>query len=82
MQSGSGANLVFYHFLHALEITTLAEGYANEKANAPVQVCQNGCGSYSTGTQFSEVHIQRPGLLYVPATLGNNIPHAYVYVGF
>jgi hypothetical protein len=82
MQSGNQqSGFTFYHFLHALEITTLAEGYGSEKSQAPVQICGNGCGIY-TPTLFSQYHIQRPGLLYVPASLGNNIPHAYVYIGF
>jgi hypothetical protein len=40
MQSGTAAPFTFYHFLHALDITTLAEGIGgNEKFGAPIQIC-------------------------------------------
>lgn len=82
MQSGTKPNIVFYHFLHALEITTLAEGMGNEKFGAPVQICGTGCGAYTSSSKFSHDHIQRPGLLYVPASLGNGLASDYVYMAF
>jgi hypothetical protein len=83
MQSGTSPNYTFYHFLHALDITTLNEGIHNENYSAPVQICANGCGGYSTASDFSNVHIQRPGLLYVPKSLGNgHLADDSVYIAF
>ena len=72
----------FYHFLHALDITTLNEGVGHEQASAPIQICSdaNPCGSY-TASNFSLDHIQRPGLLYVPAGQ-NNLTYDTLYIGF
>ncbi len=82
-QSVSGGVYTFYHFLHALDITTLAEGVGNEKFGAPVQICSNQCGSYASATAFSLAHIQRPGLLYVPKSkIGNGTGDDYIYVAF
>ena len=81
MQSGTSPSFTFYHFLHALEITTLAEGITKEKFNAPVQLCPNGCGAYTSASLFSHDHIQRPGLLYVPASQ-TSLGFDYLYVAF
>jgi len=82
MQSGnSESGFTFYHFLHALDITTLAEGIGNEVAGAPIQICGGtGCGVY-TSTLFSHDHIQRPGLLFANCGSGCNSAN-YVYVAF
>jgi hypothetical protein len=82
MQSGSSQiGFTFYHFLHALDITTLLEGIGNEKFGAPVQICGTGCGSYTNSSLFSGKHIQRPGLLF--ANCGSGCGNAnYVYVAF
>ncbi len=79
-ESGVEGALTFYHFLHALDITTLAEGVGNEKSGAPVQVCNLTCGSYSSSA-FSQTHLQRPGLLLANcgASCGNQ---NYVYLSF
>jgi hypothetical protein len=81
MQSGSAPNFTFYHFLHALDITTLHEGINNERFGAPIQICggSNGCGSYTSSSQFSHEHLQRPGLLF--ANCGSSCGN-YVYVAF
>jgi hypothetical protein len=78
MQSGTYPYLTYYHFLHALDITTLHEGIGNERPGAPVQICPTVCGQYASSA-FSEGHIQRPGLLFANcgSTCGN-----YVYVSF
>lgn len=56
MQSGTAAPFKYYHFLHALDIKTLNEVTS---IGSPVQICPvTGCSS------FSQLHIQRPGLLY------------------
>lgn len=83
MQSVSSGVFAFYHFLHVLDITTLNEGTGNENFGAPIQICSNSnlCGSYTTASKFSEAHIQRPGLLYVPSSL-NGLGHDMVYVAF
>ena len=62
MQSVSSGVFAFYHFLHALDITTLNEGTGNENFGAPIQICSNSnlCGSYTTASKFSEAHIQTP----------------------
>ena len=80
MQSGSAqSGFTYYHFLHALDITTLS--VVNEKFGAPIQICGNGCGTY-TSTLFSGKHIQRPGLLF--ANCGSSLcgNSNYVYVAF
>jgi hypothetical protein len=79
MQSGSPPNVIFYHFLHALDITTLAEGVGNEQAGAPIWICHGGCRKYTSSSAFSQTHIQRPGLLF--ANCGSGCGN-YVYVAF
>jgi hypothetical protein len=79
MQSGTYPSLTYYHFLHALDITTLAEGIGKERSGAPVQICPTGCGQYTSSSAFSKAHIQRPGLLFAScgSTCGN-----YIYASF
>lgn len=75
MQSGTGSSLTFYHFLHALDVTTLKEGVGQENFGAPVQLCTTlPCDQSVTSSTFSNKHIQRPGLLY-----GGD---GYLYVAF
>jgi len=82
MQSGDPQHgFTYYHFLHALEITTLAEGIGNEKFNAPIQVCAGGCGKYTSASSFSHDHIQRPGLLYATKSQ-TGLANDTVYVAF
>jgi hypothetical protein len=83
MQSVSGGAYTYYHFLHALDITTLNEGVTNENYGAPIQICSdaNLCGSSLSASSFSQAHIQRPGLLYVPSSL-NGLSHDMLYVAF
>jgi hypothetical protein len=75
-QDSAGQN--FYHYLHALDITTL-----QELPNSPVLICPPG-QTCPSGNSFSFYHIQRPGLLLgncgstAPPCNGNN----YVYVAF
>jgi len=75
-QDASGK--LFYHYLHALDITTLTE-----EPNSPVLICPPG-QTCPSGNSFSYYHIQRPGLLLAncgstaPPCNGNN----YVYVAF
>jgi hypothetical protein len=57
----------WYHWLHALDITTLAEQTGYPVRVYPPPPYQN------SPTFFSENHIQRPGLLYV---------NPYVYIAF
>jgi hypothetical protein len=64
------------HYLHAVDVQSFTE-----QDNGPVQICQNGCGEYNTGSLFSEVHIQRPGLLYGPTSV-TGLPNDVVYVAF
>ncbi|SPE44534.1 exported hypothetical protein [Candidatus Sulfotelmatobacter sp. SbA7] len=73
----------FYHFLHALDITTLNEGVGNENFSAPIQICSNAnlCGSAMSASSFSHDHIQRPGLLYVPSGK-NGLTHDTLYIAF
>ncbi len=82
-QSVNSGVYTFYHFLHALDITTLSEGVGNENYGAPIQICSdaNKCGSYPSASQFSSDHIQRPGLLYVPAGK-NGLTYDTLYIGF
>ena len=61
-QSGTFPNLTYYHRLHALKLVDLSE-----QNGGPVQICQSGCGT-QTGSQFSQSHIQRPGLLWLSAS--------------
>jgi hypothetical protein len=60
----------FYHWLYAVDIQSLL-------VTDSVQICKRGCGKYTTSTDFSQNHIQRPGLLFANcgAGCGN-----YVYV--
>ncbi len=83
MQSVSGGGVFsYYHFLHALDITTLNEGINNEKYHGPVQVCGGvGCGTYSP-SQFSQTHVQRPGLLFANCGSSACANANYVYVAF
>lgn len=75
-QDSAGEN--YYHYLHALDITTLSE-----QPNSPVLICPPG-QTCPSGNSFSFYHIQRPGLLLAncgtsaPPCNGNN----YVYVAF
>ncbi len=78
------ANACFVHWLHALDLTTLAE-----KFNGPVTIH----GMYQKVSFTSKNHIQRPGLLYLSnsvvyvgfsemdgtGTAGVNIPHGWVF---
>ena len=73
MQSGTAPGLTYYHFLHALDITTLKEGLGNENFGAPVQILPT-TSCPSNPTPFSKFHIQRPALLYGGAQ--------YLYVAF
>jgi hypothetical protein len=82
MQSESGANITYYHLLHALDITSLAEGCGNERYGAPNQICSTStCGSYPNASSFSQAHIQRPGLLFAPETL-TKFSDDYIYIAF
>jgi hypothetical protein len=63
MQSGTYPNLTYYHFLHALDIKTLNEGVGNERYGAPIQILPT-TACPSGNTPFSQIHIQRPALLY------------------
>jgi hypothetical protein len=72
-QTGTFPTLTYYHRLHALKLTDLSE-----QDSGPVQICQNGCG-IQTGSQFSQSHIQRPGLLWLSASQSrrqNNMVYA------
>jgi len=74
-QDSAGTN--FYHYLHALDITTL-----QEETNSPVLVCPPGQTCPSPNA-FSFYHIQRPGLLL--ANCDSAAPcngKTYVYVAF
>lgn len=82
MQSGnSQIAFTYYHFLHALDITTLNEGIGHENFGAPIQICGSGCGKYLSN-QFSKEHIQRPGLLFANCGTGLCGNANYVYVAF
>jgi len=61
----------FVHRLHALDLTTLVE-----KFNGPVAIA----GSYQGVFFASFNHIQRPGLLEVPAAMANG--DSGIYIGF
>ena len=63
----------WYHYLYAVDIQSLT-------AAAWVQICASGCGNYSS-SNFSQGHIQRPGLLF--ANCGSGCGNLnYVYVAF
>jgi hypothetical protein len=68
----------FYHYLHALDITTLLE-----QPNSPVLICPPG-QTCPSANSFSYYHTQRAGLLLAncgsadPPCNGNN----YIYVAF
>jgi hypothetical protein len=69
-QSGAQPPFTYYHRLHALDITRAG---LPEVSDVPsVQVG-------ATISNFSKLHLQRPGLLLVPGMGGG---HSTVYVGF
>ncbi|MGA8763209.1 MAG: hypothetical protein WB562_10125, partial [Candidatus Sulfotelmatobacter sp.] len=55
MQSGTAPNLTYYHFLHALDITTLREGIGNENFGATVQILPT-TSCPSNPNPFSKFH--------------------------
>jgi hypothetical protein len=57
----------YYHYLHAINIQTLAE-----ESGSPVRIAPPGSTS-AQATLFSQEHIQRPGLLFAGG---------YVYIAF
>jgi hypothetical protein len=59
----------YYHYLHAINIQTMAE-----ETGSPVRIAPPGSSS-AQASNFSQEHIQRPGLLFAN---GNS----YVYVAF
>jgi hypothetical protein len=71
-QSGTAPNFTFYHRLWYLDITTLSTA-GSPQPNVLI-LPPTGCPSGSGSTTFSQLHIQRPGLL-----LGGD---GYVYVAF
>jgi hypothetical protein len=66
----------FYHRIWALDITSLAS--VNK---GPAQVCASGCNGDPTGSQFTHDHLQRPGLLWLPAAQ-SGLGHNEVYAAF
>jgi hypothetical protein len=72
---GQNGDNLFYHRFWALDITSLSETNGGH-----VQICSSGCGNgkYTTGSLFSIVHYQRPGLLSLDSTKtgGNNMVYA------
>jgi hypothetical protein len=68
----------YYHFLHALDISTMN---IVEKTGSPVRICANGCGVQAADA-FSQSHIQRPGLLYLTTAQQQGLQNDMVYVAF
>jgi hypothetical protein len=64
------------HWLHAVDA-----GSFTEQDSGPVEICASGCGVYTTASKFSQAHIQRPGLLYGPASL-TGLANDIVYIAF
>jgi len=61
-ESGHPPTAQFYHRIWALDISSLSP-VTNGNG---IQICASGCGG-QTSTDFSQTHIQRPGLLWLSA---------------
>ena len=64
----------FYHYLHVIDI-----GSFTEPSGSPIRVAPPGSTS-AQASAFSEIHIQRPGLLFANCGAGCNTN--YIYIAF
>lgn len=81
-ESGSPPNATYYHRLWALDVTSLQPVTAY---GGYVTICTQGCPSGTSSSQFSFIHIQRPGLLCLganSATCPISLTNSTIYVAF